>query len=105
MNPAKVLAATLILAAFLEAQQATESTNTIRPMAFMMERTSCMAAVTCPDGGFLVAGSFSGTVDFDPGEKRVVRKSKGKGGDGYVACYGSMGNCRWVVQPSAVKPL
>ncbi|AMV36468.1 Ig-like domain-containing protein [Planctomyces sp. SH-PL62] len=45
-------------------------------------------------GGPWVVGSFTGTVDFDPGEGVVARTSAG-GEDAFIASYDRMGRLRW----------
>lgn len=53
-------------------------------------------AVT-PDGGFVIAGLFGGTVDFDPGAGRTLLHASGDT-DIFVAKYSSAGSLEWVRQ-------
>ncbi|WP_428940240.1 hypothetical protein [Fontivita pretiosa] len=50
-----------------------------------------------PDGGFVLAGLFAGTVDFDPGAGRTLRSSRGDT-DIFVARFSSAGELQWVDQ-------
>ncbi len=45
-------------------------------------------------GGFLLSGSFSGTVDFDDATPTFVRRSNG-GGDGWFARFSDTGDIGW----------
>ena len=47
-----------------------------------------------PDGSMLVAGWFSGTVDFDPGTSELKLTSAG-GRDAFVMCLDVDGNVKW----------
>ncbi|MCK4719245.1 hypothetical protein KAU08_01225, partial [bacterium] len=48
-----------------------------------------------PDGSFLVTGTFTGTVDFDPGSDVKLRSSAGTT-SGYVSAFDPDGNFLWV---------
>jgi hypothetical protein len=53
--------------------------------------------VPTPDGGFIEAGIFSGTVDFAPGSQKKLLTSKGDS-DVFIAKYNSSGKLVWVDQ-------
>ncbi|HWP41539.1 MAG TPA: hypothetical protein VNL70_11475, partial [Tepidisphaeraceae bacterium] len=53
--------------------------------------------VHTPDGGYVVAGLFSGTVDFDPGAGVTARSSRGDT-DIFVAKFSAAGEFQWVDQ-------
>ncbi len=55
-----------------------------------------------PSGDVVVTGSFSGTVDFDPGADAALLVSRG-GRDGFVARYGADGTFKSVVQFGGVE--
>jgi hypothetical protein len=55
------------------------------------------AVATDPAGNVYVAGRFSGSVDFDPGDAEVTLTSAG-GTDAYVAKYTPAGSLAWVRQ-------
>jgi hypothetical protein len=53
--------------------------------------------IATPDGGFIDAGIFSGTVDFATGSAKVDLTSQGNS-DVYVAKYSATGRLQWVDQ-------
>ncbi len=52
-------------------------------------------------GNVLVAGSFAGTVDFDPDGKGMVVNSKNGSADAFVAKYSSAGKLLWLWSPAS----
>jgi hypothetical protein len=54
------------------------------------------------NGGVVVAGGFTGTVDFDPGAgtATLIGMSTGSNGDIFVARYASSGAYQWAFTPS-----
>lgn len=52
---------------------------------------------TDPSGNVYVAGSFKGTVDFDPTAGTVTRIAAGSSTDGFVAKYNSAGALQWAI--------
>src|SRR3954470_28992 len=62
---------------------------------------SASKVIAMPDGGTVVAGTFTGTADFDPSSRRVLLTAEEDLAYADIAPYSATGARRWVHQFSS----
>ncbi len=87
-----LLAAFLLLPASVRAQSAANPVSAFGASGIDIAREIAVDA----QGNLFVAGSFEGTVDFDPGSGEVSRTSTSQSGDSFLASYDANGAVRFV---------